>query len=107
VREALLPHGVKAEVLDLVSLRPLDKEAILASVRKTGRAIIVEEGCATGGVGSEVASLLAAECLDALEAPVLRVGAKDFPIPSSTDLEKIVLPQAADIVEAIKKIREW
>ncbi|MBR5024273.1 MAG: alpha-ketoacid dehydrogenase subunit beta, partial [Victivallales bacterium] len=73
----------------------------------TGHVIIVEEACLTGGVGGEVSALIAEHCLDALEAPVMRVGAADVPIPSSVDLEKMVLPQADDVVNAVKKMHEW
>lgn len=107
VRDAVAPLGISLEVVDLVSLNPLDGETIEASVRKTGHAIIVEEGCVTGGVGAEVSALISERCLDALEAPVLRVGAANVPIPSSTILEKYVLPQAEDIIAAIKKVQEW
>jgi len=107
VKEALAPLGISLEVVDLISLQPLDTETIFNSVRKTGHALVVEEGCVTGGVGAEVSALISEHCLDALEAPVVRVGAADVPIPSSTTLEKYVLPQAEDIVNAIKRIREW
>ncbi|NLG12817.1 MAG: alpha-ketoacid dehydrogenase subunit beta [Lentisphaerae bacterium] len=107
VKNALQPHGINLEVVDLVSLQPLDTDTIFASVRKTGRVIIVEEACLTGGVAGEVSALIAEHCLDSLEAPVIRVGAADAPIPSSLDLEKFVLPQADDIVQAVKRIREW
>ncbi|HQL09970.1 MAG TPA: transketolase C-terminal domain-containing protein, partial [Lentisphaeria bacterium] len=107
VKEALKPVGIDLEVLDLVSLQPLDKESIFASVRKTGRVIIVEEACLTGGVGAEVSALISEHCLDALEAPIMRVAAADMPIPSALALEKFVLPQAEDIVAAVKRIREY
>ena len=107
VKKAFEPHGIDIEVVDLVSLQPLDTETIFASVRKTGHVIIVEEACLTGGVGGEVSALIAEHCLDALEAPVMRVGAADVPIPSSVDLEKMVLPQADDVVNAVKKMHEW
>ena len=107
VTKAFEPHGINIEVVDLVSLQPLDTETIFASVRKTGHVIIVEEACLTGGVGGEVSALIAEHCLDALEAPVMRVGAADVPIPSSVDLEKMVLPQADDVVNAVKKMHEW
>lgn len=107
IKKALLTTGINLEVIDLVSLQPLDEETIYKSVRKTGRAIIVEEACRTGGVGAEVAALLAENCIDSLEAPVLRVAAKDVPIPSSIDMEKYVLPQADDILLAIKKLQDY
>ena len=107
VKLALKPLGIDLEIVDLVSLQPLDRETIFASVRKTGKAIIVEEACLTGGVGAEVSALIAEHCLDSLEAPVMRVGAADTPIPSSLELEKFVLPQAEDIIQAVKRIRDY
>lgn len=107
VKEALKPVGIDLEVLDLISLQPLDKEGIFASVRKTGRVIIVEEACLTGGVAAEVSALISEHCLDALEAPIIRVAAADMPIPSALALEKFVLPQAEDIVAAVKRIQEY
>ena len=107
VRDALGPQGVDLEVVDLVSLQPIDRAAIVSSVQHTGRAIVVEEGCVTGGVGAEVAAIIAEECMDCLEAPVLRVGAKDVPIPSSIEMEKIVLASANDIVAAVQRLTAW
>jgi pyruvate dehydrogenase E1 component beta subunit len=107
VQRAFAAQGVSIEVVDLVSLQPLDRDTIIASVRKTGRAICVEEGCVTGGVGAEVAAVIAESCMDCLEAPIARVGAKDVPIPASTELEKIVLPSAEDVVEAVQKTLSW
>jgi pyruvate dehydrogenase E1 component beta subunit len=107
VQKAVEPRGLHLEVLDLVSLQPLDREAIVASVRKTGRAIIVEEACLTGGVGAEVAAVIASDCMDALEAPVRRVAAADVPIPSSPELEKAVLPSPEDVVRAVREAMEW
>ncbi len=103
VKNAFLPTGVNLEVVDLVSLQPLDTATVFASLRKTGRAVIVEEACLTGGVGAELSALMAEHCLDALEAPILRVAAKDVPIPSSLALEKLVLPQPEDIIAAVKQ----
>jgi pyruvate dehydrogenase E1 component beta subunit len=107
IRKALLPKGISLEVIDLVSLQPLDAETILASVRKTGRALVAEEACLTGGVGAEVVARIAEHCMDVLEAPVLRVAAADTPIPSSPELEKVVLPDADDVLRAIKRIMDW
>ena len=107
VQKALAPRGIHLEVLDLVSLQPLDTATLFASVRKTGRAIIVEEACLTGGVGAEVAARLAAECMDVLAAPVRRVAAADVPIPSSTELEKAVLPGPEDVVKAVRDVMQW
>jgi len=107
VKNALAADGPDIEVVDLVSLQPLDTDTIFDSVRRTGRVLIVEEACLTGGVGAEVAARIAAECLDILEAPVLRVAAADTPIPSSTELEKVVLPGIADIVHGVRGLMEW
>jgi pyruvate/2-oxoglutarate/acetoin dehydrogenase E1 component len=96
-------HGVSAEVIDLVSLRPLDMATVLESLGRTGRAVLVEEGCVTGGVMAEVAARIVAEGLSLLEAPVLRIGAADTPVPSSPDLERFVLPSAEGIVAAALK----
>jgi len=107
VQQAYKAAGVNIEVVDLVSLQPLDTETIFASVRKTGRAVLVEEACLTGGVNAEVAALISEHCLDALEAPIARVGAKDVPIPSSLPMEKMILPQVDDIVKAVKKTLDY
>jgi len=107
VKQALAPQGIDIEVVDAVSLQPLDRETIAASVRKTGRAVCVEEACVTGGVGAEIAAVIAETCMDCLEAPVLRVGAKDAPVPASPELEKFVLPGADDVVAAVRKTMEW
>ena len=106
VKEAVRELGWDPEIVDLVSLQPLDRESIFKSVRKTGRVLIVEEACLTGGIGAEVSALIAEHCLDALEAPVMRLGAADVPIPSSLALEKYVLPQIEDIVKAVQQLRK-
>jgi pyruvate/2-oxoglutarate/acetoin dehydrogenase E1 component len=107
IKEAVLETGLDLEIIDLLSLQPLDQKTIFASVRKTGRALIVEEACRTGGPGAEIAALIAEHCLDALEAPILRVAAEDVPIPSAPEMEKYVLPQNDDILKAIKQIRDY
>jgi len=107
VRSAFADRGVSLEILDLVSLQPLDRDAIVESVRRTGRTVIVEEACHTGGVGAEVAAIVAEECLDCLEGPIVRVGAADTPIPASPELEKEVLPGPRDVVEAVQQAMSW
>lgn len=108
VKEALRTEGYDVEVVDLVSLRPLDRAGILASVRKTGRAMIVEEACLTGGgISGEVSALLAEQALEYLEAPVLRVGAADVPVPAAVELEKLVLPQMAQIQAAARRLLQF
>ncbi len=107
VRAALQKRGVESEGVDLVSLKPLDREGITASVRRTGRAVVIEEACLTGGVGAEVAAIIGEDCMDCLEAPVKRVAAADTPIPSSPELEKYVLPDIRDIAQAVQEILQW
>lgn len=107
VRRALAGKGVDIEVVDLVSLQPVDRETLFSSVRKTGRVVLVEEGCVTGGVGAEISALIAEHCMDVLEAPIMRVAAKDRPIPASPELEKHVLPTAQDIANAVAQVMQW
>jgi pyruvate dehydrogenase E1 component beta subunit len=97
-------HGVSAEVLDPRSLRPLDVEAIVASVQKTGRAVIVEVGWPVCGFGAEIAYQIQRECLDYLDAPIERVTSDDVPMPYARNLEIKVMPQVADVTGAIEKV---
>ena len=100
--EALQGEGISAEVIDLRSLRPLDIETVVASVQKTNRIVSVEEGWAYAGIGSEIAAQIMEQAFDYLDAPVQRVSAKDVPLPYAANLERMALPQAADIVAAAK-----
>jgi pyruvate/2-oxoglutarate/acetoin dehydrogenase E1 component len=93
-------HGVNAEVIDPRTLRPLDLDTILASVRKTNRCVIVEEGWPHGGVGANLAALVGEHAFDDLDAPVQRVTGADVPMPYSKPLEDIAYPHAAQIVDA-------
>jgi pyruvate dehydrogenase E1 component beta subunit len=102
--EQLSKDGVSLEVVDLRTIVPLDREAILASVGKTGRAVVVHEAVRTGGFGAEVASLLADEGFDLLNGPVLRVTAPDTPVPFAPPLEQEFIPSAAKIVAACRKL---
>jgi pyruvate/2-oxoglutarate/acetoin dehydrogenase E1 component len=97
-------EGISVEVIDLRCTVPLDLEAILASVRKTGRLIIAHEAHRSVGVGAEIASLVQEHAFDYLDAPIVRVGAMDIPIPSSKPLEDVVLPGATQILAAIKQV---
>ncbi|HEX6642300.1 MAG TPA: pyruvate dehydrogenase complex E1 component subunit beta [Thermoanaerobaculia bacterium] len=99
---ALQEQGVSAEVLDLRSLKPLDEASILASVRKTGRAVVVHEAAGPCGVGAEVAAIVAEKAFGALKAPVLRITGPDAPVAASYPLEQAFIPQAAKIVEAVR-----
>jgi pyruvate dehydrogenase E1 component beta subunit len=100
--EALQGEGISAEVIDLRSLRPLDIETVVNSVQKTNRIVSVEEGWAYAGIGSEIAAQMMEQAFDYLDAPVQRVTAKDVPLPYAANLERMALPQAADIVAAAK-----
>jgi pyruvate dehydrogenase E1 component beta subunit len=98
--ETLAEQGVSAEVIDLRTLKPLDEATILASARKTGRALVVHEASRLCGVGAEVAALLSERAFEALKAPVLRITGPDAPAPSSYVLEQAFIPQAEAIVAA-------
>ncbi|MCP9473403.1 MAG: alpha-ketoacid dehydrogenase subunit beta, partial [Nitrospira sp.] len=105
--QQLAAEGIEVEVVDLRSLMPLDKETIYGSVRKTGKAIMVHEDNKTGGIGAELAALLAEDCFDSLDGPILRVAAPDTPVPFSTPLEEFFLPKASDIVAAARKLAAY
>ncbi len=102
--DELARHGINAEVVDLYALAPLDREGIKASVAKTHRVVIVEEAEAPVGVGSEVMAIINEECFFELDAPPLRVSAKNVPIPYNRGLEKISIPTAKDVVNAVLKL---
>jgi 2-oxoisovalerate dehydrogenase E1 component len=97
-------HGTSVEVLDLRTLNPLDTDAILNSVRKTGKVLIVHEDTLTGGFGAEIAAIVASEAFTRLDAPIKRVAAKDAPVPYGPTLENAMLPQTADIVKALEEL---
>ena len=97
-------HGIECEVVDLRSIRPLDEETILASVRKTSKAIYVEENKPFCGVGSQIASMIQEKCFDDLDAPVLRISAIDAPAIYSMPLEKLQLPYPDQIVNKVLEI---
>lgn len=99
---ALQEQGVSAEVIDLRSLKPIDEETVLASVRKTGRAVVVHEASRTAGVGAEVAATIAEKAFGALKAPVMRVAGPDAPTAASFPLEAAFVPSVQRIVEAAR-----
>jgi pyruvate dehydrogenase E1 component beta subunit len=101
---ALEKDGIRAEVLDLRSLRPLDEESLVASVGRTHRCVVVHEGWPYGGVGAEVADRVQRLAFDDLDAPVLRVSTLDVPMPYSAKLEQACMPQPARVVAAVKRI---
>ncbi|MEQ8252783.1 MAG: pyruvate dehydrogenase complex E1 component subunit beta [Oceanibaculum nanhaiense] len=102
--EKLAEMGIEAEVIDLRTIRPLDTETIINSVKKTNRLVTCEEGWPYAGIGSELAALMMEECFDHLDAPVRRVSGADVPLPYAANLEKLALPQAEHITEAAKAV---
>jgi pyruvate dehydrogenase E1 component beta subunit len=102
--DELAKEGIEAEVIDLRTLRPMDTDTIVASVKKTGRAVTVEEGWQQNGVGAEIAARLMEHAFDYLDAPVARVSGKDVPMPYAANLEKLALPTVAEVVEAAKAV---
>ena len=98
--EKLATQGISAEVINLRSLRPLDRDSVVASVKKTHRCVTVEEGWATCGVGAEIGGILYEECFDDLDAPLERITGAEVPMPYAINLEKAALPQVDDIVNA-------
>jgi pyruvate dehydrogenase E1 component beta subunit len=102
--EALARDGIEAEVIDLRTLKPMDTETIIASVKKTGRLVTVEEGWRQSGVGAEIAARVMEQAFDWLDAPVLRVTGKDVPMPYAANLEKLAFPSVAEVVEAAKSV---
>ena len=99
--------GASVEVIDLRTLCPLDREAILASVRKTSKVVVLHEATRSCGVGAEVCSLIAEEAFEDLDGPVVRVTAPDVPIPFSPPLERAVLPQVDDVKEACRELLSY
>lgn len=102
--DQLANEAIEAEVIDLRTLKPFDFEMIADSIKKTFHALVVHEACLTGGFGAEIAARIGEELFDYLDAPVMRIGAKDVPIPFSPVLENYVLPQKDDIVEGVKRV---
>jgi pyruvate dehydrogenase E1 component beta subunit len=102
--DELAKEGIEAEVIDLRTLRPMDSDTIVASVKKTGRAVTVEEGWQQNGVGAEIAARIMEHAFDYLDAPVARVSGKDVPMPYAANLEKLALPSVAEVVEAAKAV---
>jgi pyruvate dehydrogenase E1 component beta subunit len=102
--DELAKEGIEAEVIDVRTLRPMDTDTLVASVKKTGRAVTVEEGWQQNGVGAEIAARLMEHAFDYLDAPVARVSGKDVPMPYAANLEKLALPTVAEVVEAAKAV---
>lgn len=99
--------GLEVEVIDLRTLAPLDKEAILKTVRKTNRVVILHEASVTGGIGGEISAIIAEEAFEWLDAPIVRVGAIDTPVPFAPQLEDYHLPSIREIVEVCRKVAKY
>jgi pyruvate dehydrogenase E1 component subunit beta len=102
--DLLAKDGIRAEVIDLLTLRPLDTETVCASVRKTNRAVVVEEGWEICGMGSQIVDYIQRDCFDDLDAPVLRVHQADVPMPYAKNLEDLAIPDVNRIVAAVKEV---
>jgi len=102
--EELEKQGISVEIIDLRTLLPLDIQTIVESVKKTNRAIIVEEDCKTGGTGAEIGMQIMENAFDHLDAPIKRVAGADVPMPKSPNLEKLAIPSKEDIIKAVKEI---
>jgi 2-oxoisovalerate dehydrogenase E1 component beta subunit len=105
--EELEKEGLDVEVIDLRTLAPLDKAAILASVKKTSKVMVLHEASRTGGIGGEIAATIAEEAFEWLDAPVVRVASIDTPVPYSPPLEEYYLPQVKDVLEAARKLAAY
>jgi len=102
--DLLAQEGIETEIVDLRSLRPLDMEPVLESFKKTNRAVIVEEGWRSYGVGSEVAARIYEQAFDYVDAPIQRVAQKEVPLPYNRNLEQMALPQVEDVIKAVKEV---
>jgi pyruvate dehydrogenase E1 component beta subunit len=100
----LKENGINAEVINLRTLRPLDTETIINSVKKTNRVVTCEEGFPFSGIGAEISAMITEKAFDWLDAPIIRVTGKDVPMPYAANLEKLALPQVEDIVKACKNV---
>jgi len=102
--DELAKANISAEVIDLRTLKPMDSETVIESVKKTGRLVTIEEGWKQSGVGAEIAARVMEEAFDYLDAPVARVSGKDVPMPYAANLEKLALPSVAEVVEAARAV---
>jgi pyruvate dehydrogenase E1 component beta subunit len=102
--DQLAKEGIDIEIIDLRTLRPLDMVPVIASFQKTNRAVVVEEGWRSYGVGSEIVSRIYEEAFDYVDAPIQRVAQKEVPLPYNANLEQAALPQVADVIKAVKEV---
>jgi pyruvate dehydrogenase E1 component beta subunit len=100
----LAKEGIEVEIIDLRSLRPLDMDPVIESFKKTNRAVIVEEGWLSYGVGAEVSARIYEAAFDYVDAPIRRVAQKEVPLPYNRELEQLALPQVADVIRAVKEV---
>jgi pyruvate dehydrogenase E1 component beta subunit len=102
----LAKEGISAEVIDLRTLHPMDKECVLDSVSKTGKLVVVHEACKRGGVGGDISAMVVEEAFDVLDAPVIRVAGKNTTIPFNLDLEQASVPSVGEIIEGVIRVLE-
>jgi pyruvate dehydrogenase E1 component beta subunit len=102
--DLLAQEGIEVEIVDLRTLRPLDMDPVLESFKKTNRAVVVEEGWLSYGVGAEVASRIYEEAFDYVDAPIQRVAQKEVPLPYNRTLEQLALPQVEDVIKAVREV---
>ncbi len=102
--DGLAEAGIDAEVIDLRTIRPMDIATVVASVQKTNRCIVVEEGFPQSGVAAEVGMKIMENAFDYLDAPVIRITGKDVPMPYAANLEKLALPNVKDVIEAARAV---
>jgi 2-oxoisovalerate dehydrogenase E1 component beta subunit len=105
--DVLAKDGVETEVLDIRTILPLDEDAILETVSRTNKVIVLHEACLTGGAGGEIAARIAEKAFDYLDGPVVRVAAKDTPVPYSPPLEEFFLPGVDDVLEAARRLLDY
>jgi 2-oxoisovalerate dehydrogenase E1 component beta subunit len=105
--QQLSGEGFEAEILDLRTIMPWDRERVLASVRRTSKVLVLHEDTRTGGFGAEIAATIAEEAFEDLDGPVMRVAAPDTPVPFSPALEKAFIPQVEDVAAALRKLAEY
>jgi pyruvate dehydrogenase E1 component beta subunit len=104
VAEQMAKEGIELDVIDLLTVRPMDVEAIAESVKRTNRAVVLEEGWELCGIGSQVVDYIQRECFDYLDAPVVRVHQADVPMPYAKNLERSAKPDVAKTVAAVRKV---
>jgi len=102
--EKLSESGVSSEVIDLRSLRPMDTQTVIKSVKKTNRCVTVEEGFPVGAIGNHISAVLMQEAFDYLDAPVINCSGKDVPMPYAANLEKLALTTTDEVIEAVQKV---